>query len=351
MKRKNIAQPPTVPSDDTPYWQTWWSIAGPKLPNEEIQVLSRVFIAPLSDQDFEQKKLDRHPIPTITGTTDSFVVRYPPIDAVQSRHRLQIDVQAHTADEATEKARDIANRLLSSLTLHVDGGRYHAQLRVIRKAGETTEYSAWSDTMNITLLLEPPPWEASELDRALTFMKAVEDDELAENAYIHLLSAWQLEATSGRKPLARSILQHYVLCMEAIVQGVMGTLRKSRADQIRADERRFASEFADDLTKRADKPAAIREASTKLRDISCINTLPAIKEVAEALGIADATAKAAMDLYRFRSRGLSHPGRTDPTELQTWLSKGAKAYEICRADDIARAFLAAYCDSLKLARR
>ncbi len=171
----------------------------------------------------------------------------------------------------------------------------------------------------------------------------VELDEIAENAYVHLLTAWQLQTTAGSKPLQRSILQHYVLCIEAVVNGIMARVRRREADAIRLAEREFAAVFAADLVKRADKPDAIRAASTRLRELSMTNMLPSIDMTASVLDLGLAVVKAAKDLYRFRSNSLSHPGRTKPEDLRKWLQEGPTIDRFCAADVVARAFLTAYC--------
>jgi hypothetical protein len=111
-------------------------------------------------------------------------------------------------------------------------------------------------------------------------MQSTRKDSTAVNAYVHLLTAWQLQSTVGAKPLERSILQHFVLCMEAVVNGAMTSIRKDRRDSIRLKERKFASEFAESLSKRADKPEAIRQASTRLREISLSTPPPTASALA-----------------------------------------------------------------------
>ena len=171
----------------------------------------------------------------------------------------------------------------------------------------------------------------------------VELDKVAENAYVHLLTAWQLQTTAGSKPLQRSILQHYVLCMETVVNGIMAPVRRRQADAIRLAEREFAAGFSVDLAKRSDKPDAIRAASTRLRELSMTNMLPSIDMTASILQLEPAVVRSAKDLYRFRSSSLRHPGRTKPEELRKWLQEWPTIDRFCPADLVARAFLTAYC--------
>ncbi|MBO9100332.1 MULTISPECIES: hypothetical protein [unclassified Rhizobium] len=274
---------------------------------------------------------------------DSQVIAYPPRDEVQSRHRLQIDVEAANADDACDFAQRIADRLLLSLSLSIPGRRYHAELRRLRRAGEQQELSAWSQTASIAMFHEPDPLIETDLPDVRVLFATTEKDTVAENAYIHLPTAWQLQVTAGAKPLQRSILQHYVLCVEAIVSGVMTSIRRERGDSIRQDERKFASEFAETLSRRANKPEAIRDASTELRNIGLINMLPSIATVASVLQIPDDAKDQAINLYRFRSSNLSHPGRDKPEALKKWLTGGPTVDQFCLADMVARSFLAAYC--------
>ena len=325
-------------------WQTWWSIVGPKLPQSEIRLHNSAVFAPLTEDTFEHMKANRPPIPSVTPTTDSFVVHYPPRDEIQSRHRLQIDIEASDEDEAGDFAQRIVDRYIMSLSLAVPGGRYHAELRLLRRTDDPQEYTAWSQHVTISVLAEPECLDELDIRRVTKLFNSLEHDSIAENAYIHLFSAWQLQITAGSKPLERSILQHYVLCIEALVNGAMAKVRKDQRDQIRLEERKFASEFAETLSKRADKPYAIRQASTRLREISLSNMLPSIDAIAPIFKLSVEMAGYAKDLYRFRSSSLSHPGRTESEGLQKWLFKGAKVSDICLADRVARAFFLGYCD-------
>ena len=326
-------------------WQTWWSIVGPRLTKAEFRLRDNIVLAPVDDETFQRMKDYRAPAPTIGASSDSFVAHYPPRDVVQSRHRLQIDVPATDEDEAVEAASDIAARLLLSLSLVVPDGNYHAEMRKYRRADQDQEASGWSQTIRITPLTEPDYLQKADIDGIHKLLHAIEEDATAELAYEHLLSAWQLQSTAGSKPLDRSILQHYVLCFEAVVNSVMAGLRKERADKIRLEERTYAKEFAESLSKRADKPEAIRQASAKLREISLSNTIPSFDIAAKTLGLPTDIAESAKELYRFRSSSLSHPRRPDQKKLQNWLRSGSKSVEICPADKIARAFFVGYCES------
>ncbi|MQU84810.1 hypothetical protein [Sinorhizobium meliloti] len=331
------------PLDGMERWQTWWIITGPKLPPNELRFTDRIFLAPLSEADFQDAKKRRPPVIKLDASLDSQVIAYPPRDEVQSRHRLQIDVEAANADEASDIAQRIADRLLLSLSLSIPGRRYHAELRMLRRVGEQQEVTGWSQPAMIAMFCEPGPLFENELTGVRALFLITEKDSVAENAYIHLLTAWQLQNTAGAKPLQRSILQHYVLCVEAIVTGVMTAIRRERGDSIRQEERKFAAEFAATLSKRANKPEAIREASTELRRIGLINMLPSIATVSSVLRLPDIVKDKAMDLYRFRSSSLSHPGRDKPEAFKEWLASGPTVDQFCLADEVARSFLAAYC--------
>lgn len=326
-----------------PKWQTWWLIAGPRLPRTEIVLFPGVVLASLDEEAFENQKTSGVPVPSLKASSDTFVVHYPPRDVIQSRYRLQIDVEdAHEA-EATERATEIANRLLTSLTLSIPGGRFYAELRKMRRVGTIEEKSGWSQTVRVTPMSSPLPFDSGDVDRALTLYARLEKDGTAENAYIHLLTAWQLQDTSGSRPLSRSILQHYVLCVETIVNAVIGKVKSQQAGKIKQAERHFAEKFALELPKRVDKPKAIREASTNLRKLGLQNTLPAIEIVAHALDLTSAVADQAKTLYQFRSSSLSHPGRTKPIDFDKWLRRGLTVTDLGAADALARIFLSAYC--------
>ncbi|MGL4091205.1 hypothetical protein [Agrobacterium cavarae] len=324
-------------------WQTWWIITGPKLPGKEFRFSDRIVLAPLSDAAFEDSKKVRPPVIKMEASLDSQVLCYPPRDEVQSRHRLQIDVEASDAEEASDTAQRIADRLLLSLSLSIPGRRYLAELRRLRRVGDQGEITAWSQSATIAMFEEPDPLFEADLSEVRALFSEIDKDAVAENAYIHLLTAWQLQNTAGAKPLQRSILQHYVLCVEAIVNGVMTSVRRDRVDSIRHEEREFAASFAETFSKRANKPEAIREASSELRKIGLINMLPSIATVSSVLGITDSVKDQAINLYRFRSSNLSHPGRDKPGTFRDWLSGGPTVDKFCLADVVARNFLTAYC--------
>lgn len=324
-------------------WQTLWLIVGPRLPQTEIMVRHGVYLAPLTTEAYERFKLNEDPSPRFSGTTDGYVVHYPPRDDVLSRYRLQIDVEEEEHDEAVFRAEQIANRLMTSLSLSVPGGRYFAGLRRVRCADETQEYFPWSQSALVTLHTPPNPFEPGDIDTALKLFDRLEKDPTAENAYVHLQTAWQLQSTAGSKPLQRSILQHYVLCMETVVTGFAATVRKDQADKLKLEERAFALAFAEELPRRSDKPKAIREASTKLRNMSGANMLASIDLVAPMLGVSDLVLESAKELYRFRSQTLSHPGRSRPSDFAKWLTAGPTTDKFCLADIVARAFLLGFC--------
>ena len=327
---------------DIEKWQTWWIVTGPKLPSVELRFTERILLAPLSEPDFQDMKKRRSPVIEMDASLDSYVIAYPPREEVQSRHRLQIDVEAANADEASDVAQRIADRLLLSLSLSIPGRRYHAELRMLRRVGERKEATAWSQAANIAMFYEPDPLTKTDLTGVRTLFLTTEKDLVAENAYVHLLTAWQLQNTAGAKPLQRSILQHYVLCVEAIVTGVMASIRRERGDSIRREERKFAAEFAETLSKRANKPEAIRQASTELRRIGLINMLPSIATVSSVLCLPDDVKDHAVNLYRFRSSNLSHPGRDKSETFKEWLASPT-VDQFCLADLVARSFLVAYC--------
>lgn len=324
-------------------WQSMWLIIGPRLPQSEIKLCNDIYLAPLSEEFFQHIKEESTPVPKLAMSSDAFVVRYPPRDVVQSRYRLQVDIIESEQDRAIERATQIVDRLLASFSLTIPGSRYHAEMRKVRRADQTIEYSGWSQTANVAAHKPPRPFEPGDIDRALIFYKKIDTDKTAQNAYVHLLTAWQLQDTAGAKPLQRSVLQHYVLSMETITNGFMEGVRKNRNDSIRLEERKFAKQFSEELLKRSDKPEAIRQASTKLREIALVNMVPSIETIAPLLGLSDAMKERAKELYRFRSRSLSHPGGMREAEIADWLRSGPTIDTVCEADAIARAFLVGYC--------
>tara|TARA_R110001606_G_scaffold372772_2_gene529938 strand:+ start:43 stop:1068 length:1026 start_codon:yes stop_codon:yes gene_type:complete len=325
-------------------WQTKWLIIGPRLPTDETRLLGNIVLAKLSDRDFEYMVDAQVPVARVNCRTISFVARYPPFDVVQSRYRLQVDIAGKDEAEAAGRASEIVNRLLLSLSLAIQGPRYRAELRQIRLANKKTVHTAWSQPVAFNKCSEPMPLNADDLPRAMKLFTATENDDVAENAYVHLLTAWQLQDTVGSKPLERSVLQHYVLCIETIVNGLGKQTRDAEKDVIRMEERKFAKQFAEELPERADKPAAIRDASTRLREIGRQNMIPAIDKAALILKIPEDARDDAKALYKFRSRNLSHPGRANAGGMKKWLQSGPSISEFCLAETVARTFLVYYCD-------
>jgi len=323
-------------------WQTWWLLIGPKMPLTELRLPGNITLAPLPYSSAGDPPVLSPPVPKMSTSSGGYVARYPPRDEVQSSHRLQVDVEADDQDGAELLSTQIVNRFLTTLSLSLPGPRYHAELRKLRRANEQHEFSAWSQTALITAYSDPQPIELDEIASALKLFELVESDDTAENAYIHLLTAWQLQDTAGAKPLRRSILQHYFLCVETVTNAVMSKVRATKSDAIRHEERKFAGEFASSLSDRADKPAAIRQASTKLREIGLQNTVPSIMAVAEIIKVADHHRDQAIKLYHFRSSSLSHPGRTKNADFDKWLTSGPTVADHCAADVVARAFLVHY---------
>lgn len=228
----------------------------------------------------------------------------------------------------------------------VTGGKYHGELIKYRRQNDEMELGAYSETVTITPLKPPAKLEKTEITVVVGLMNAIEENLTLRNSYQHLLSAWELQKTSGSKPLERSILQHYVLSLEAIVNGTMKEVRKEKRDQIRLKERSFAAEFAKEIRNRADKPEAIRNASTRLREISLVNMMPSLDEVAPILDISDDLTDLAKNLYRFRSRGLSHPGEVKVNEIKKWLGTGGRVEEVCLADRIVQKYFKGYCEKM-----
>ncbi|WP_395622147.1 hypothetical protein [Sphingomonas daechungensis] len=325
------------------HWQTWWSIGGPKLPDAEIIPVPGLSLARLTEDQFQQSKNEfRQVLPRPQIPNEEFVMHIPPKDEVHSRYRLQIDVMANGEEEAARIAQQHVDRLLISLSLVIPDARYFAELRKLRVLGEPGEMSAWSPSYTAFILGGTVPLDDDEIKRTFSVMGTLGKDATAENSYVHLLSAWRLQETSGPKPLQRSILQHYVLCIESVVSGFMTGIRKADADKIRAREREFANEFAEGFTKRADKPRAIRDAMFELNKIGLTHIIPSIEHTADALGISKSVRDDAIELYKFRSKRLSHPGRPKEEDLEKWL--GAKNSKLCLADTIARNFLDKYCE-------
>lgn len=324
-------------------WQTMWSISGPELPEKPIWITPHIHIRPRTEKEAAQEHPSTTPDLRAIVPNGLYVVHYPPHDEVQGSHRLQINVKAASEDEATREAELVCERLTATLSLAVSGTPYFAQLLAQRRADQDHEQSGWSQILRISPLAMPAALQDRNLRLSLKLAKLIEEEETANNAFLHLSTAWQLQATSGSKPLQRSILQHYVLSVEAIVNGAMGEIRKSRRDAIKLEEQKFAKDFSETLPKRADKAKAIREASTKLREISLANMIPSIDAIGPVLKISDEISSNAKELYRFRSRNLSHPGKKQDDGMKYWLRSGSKTHEHCLADTVARTFLLAYC--------
>lgn len=329
--------------DDKKLWQTWWLIVGPRLPEAELVLQPNVTLAPLTDQEVENLKRDlKAPPPlNISPPSEFYSVHYPPRDEVKSRYRMQIDVRAEDEKEGVGSAKEIADRIITTLSLLVPGQRYTAEFRKWRVQGTVGEHSNWSETVMVRSHEPPVPLELEDSANVVAFMDTIERDPTAAEAYAHLLAAWRLSDTPGSRPLNRSILQHYVLSIEAIAVGVMENVRAERADQIRLAERTFSDDFSRTLGNRANKPKAIREASTKLREIALSNMIPSFITTAGVLGIAAGDKDRAIDLYKLRSSSLSHPGKRSDDQIQQWLR--ARGIEISLADALAREFLVKYC--------
>ncbi len=277
------------------------------------------------------------------------VVHYPPYDRVRSEHKLEIHLKASSADEAEDRSRLIADEFLASLTLVVGQGRYHAELKKLKSNDEDHEFSSWSQTITGMKYDKPTTISADQIEMAKDLCKSLSANSTVENSYGHLLTAWKLLETSGSKPLRRSILQHFVLSIEAIVNSVMADHRASLKEDIERREEEFSSEFFSKINSTTNKPKAIRDASTKLREISGVNFIPAVNVVAKLLSIPPQIAYEAQSLYRMRSRSLSHPGKGSQQDQDSWLERPPAVSGVGKADRVARSFLLAYCTQLKRA--
>jgi hypothetical protein len=327
------------------YWETWWAIAGPRLPRKVVRFAQwNIVIAPLTDEEFTQMKAYRAPSPSLGASTNTTVIHYPPRDEVQSRFKMIVEVEASSADEAEAKAGETTNKILAGLNLYGPGRNYNAELRKLREKDSATEYSGYSQIVTISPLEEPEDLSDMALEYINNIMHKLQSDSAANNAYKNLSIAWKIGQISGSSPLQKAILQHYVLCIEAVVNSVSGVVKMSQSDKIRAAEQEFSKTFCDQLPKRADKAKAIREASTRLREISLANTLPAIERAATTLNIDPEIMDKAKELYRFRSRTLSHPGGSDDTEIKKWVGPLDSRGSPCLADQVARSFLFSYCN-------
>lgn len=323
-------------------WQTNWLIIGPKMPEQELRLSDNIVIAKLNDEAFKRMSAAQVPVTRINYPGANYAAHHPPFEIVQSRYRLQVDIRALDQDDAVKCASEIVNRLLVSLSLTIDGSRYRAELRAAKIAGQAQEYTAWSHPMSFAAFPDPGDLHAADMERSLDLFRRIDQNGILSNAYENLMAAWQLQDTVGTKPLQRSVLQHYVLSIETIVNGVAKDIRASQQDKIRQAERLFASEFSDSIQGRADKPKAIREASNKLREIGLQNTIPCIDSVGPMLTIPTNIVEHAKELYRFRSRNLSHPGKANAEELSSWLNSDPATYKFCAAEIISRAFINGY---------
>ncbi len=327
-------------------WQTMWSISGPKLPETLIWFSPTTLIRPCNKDEANEDPHSIDPNFRLKVPNGLYVVHYPPNHLVRGSHRVQINVDAADEDEAIELATKSCERLTTSLSLAVSGTPYYAQLTKYRRADQNNEFWGWTPTTRISTLSEPTNLENADLRLGQTLAQIIQEDATANNSFLHLSTAWQLQSTSGSKPLQRSILQHYVLSMEAVVNGEMGKLRKEKKDSIRLQEQKFSKEFSESLPKRADKAKAIREASTKLRELSLSNMIPSIDAIQPILKLSDDICSDAKELYRFRSRNLSHPGTQTDDGMKKWLKSGPKTCDLCLADTVARTFLVKYCSKI-----
>ncbi|MCY4304366.1 MAG: hypothetical protein OXC62_06250 [Aestuariivita sp.] len=320
-------------------WQTLWSISGPELPEKPTWITENIHIRPATAEETGAKPFSLNPTLEVPGRL--YIAHYPPRDEVQGSHRMQINTNTEKEDQAIKETENICEKLTASLSLIVSGMPYFAQFLKIKRKDQDYEHSAWSGTMKISPLETPSPLDKIKLKSSLNLSQLIQDDTTANNAFLHLSTAWQLQATSGAKPLQRSILQHYVLSVEAIVNGFMSKIRKEKNDEIKLKEEKFSKEFSDNLPKRTNKAREIRNASNELRKISLLNMIPSIDNTSDALSISDEFCATAKKLYRFRSRNLSHPGKDQRNEIEHWLNSG-ETYELCLADKVARTFLLAY---------
>ncbi|MBS7539069.1 hypothetical protein [Ancylobacter lacus] len=324
-------------------WQTLWSVAGPKLPYSPVMIGKDIIIAQISPQDLTKLKGAQASVTSIIAPSGSTVTHYPPRDQVESRHIMQIDIDACDEGDAKVLSQIITDRILTSMTLIGSGAQYYAEL--IKIKGEEDEfYKQHVEYISFSVLPDAEILEYNTIDHISKMMDLIEDNSAAENAYVHLNSAWKLKSIHGSKPLERSILQHYVLCVEVVVNEVMKKIRRLSSDRVCLEEQEFAQRFSEELPSCVDKPSAIRRASAALREISISNTISSIAMAAHEIGVSDEITELAKDLYKFRSRNLSHPGKARREDLNYWLASGPKFEEICLADRVARSFLVKYLD-------
>lgn len=94
-------------------WQTWWLIVGPKLPDHHLVVTNNVVLSPITEDVYKKIKEGRSPSVTLSVPDHSYVAHYPPKDELKCYHRLQIDIEAESEDDAVELAKITADRLLA----------------------------------------------------------------------------------------------------------------------------------------------------------------------------------------------------------------------------------------------
>lgn len=324
-------------------WLTLWSCIGPALPKEPIWVTERLHIRPRNSQEAKVDQASQSLAPNLTAPNYFWVVHYPPRDEINGSHRVQISVRAISEDDALFKAQRHFDTFSASLSLVNDGSRYFGQLLRIKRKDLNKEVSAWSEAVQITPLNKPSALDPRDLSGSISVMKLIELDDVANNSFLHLSTAWKLQSTPGSRPLERSILQHYVLSIEALINGVMKVVRSERSDEIKKNERAYMQEFLEVLPKRADKAKALREASTVLREIGLQNTIPGIETTCRIFQLNSEKCELAKELYRFRSRNLSHPGKKDDEKLKYWLNRSPETGMLCLADKTARVFFSSYC--------
>jgi hypothetical protein len=327
-------------------WQTLWTILGPSLPGEETSLGDGVIIAPLTEDEFARINDSRQPQFTIKpSTTDCFVVNHSHSSEVQSRHRLQIDVEAPNEGYARRRAMEKSDRLILSLSLAAAKyGRYYAEFLKIHQADHEVEWGAWTTPKSAWWFDEVAQISRLELETAAHLINLTETSPAVNSAYTHLLTAWSLHEIPGSTLLKRSILQHYVLCIEAIVKSVMKFERRRLQDRIRPEEKKYAEEFSTTLSVSSDKSAEIRKAARQLQVISLDTARLGIEHASGVLGVPEEDARSATELYGFRSRALSHPGEADDDSLRYWLERD-RFSRFCRADRLARTFLVAFSNS------
>lgn len=329
-----------------PNWQTLWSIAGPQLFDSPTTLINNTVIKPIDEATSLEMIALRVRGMQLTATSENYVVHYPPSDEIKSKHLMQIDVFGEDYDEALDNSKKIAFKLATCLSLVADGARYYIEFKKMRRINDVQEFNGWSETATLSPLKQPIEMSRINASTAAKIFDLIDNDPIANNAYVNLITAWQLLDTAGSKPLQSSVLQHFILSIEAIVNGMMANIRKTKFDKIRLNERNYASEFAKDFILRPDKPEAIREAAKQLSKISLNNFTDKIDMVAPVLNIETEMSDLSKEFYRFRSSQLSHPGSKDISKFNFWLQKGSNTTDLCKADHIARHFFMKYCNHI-----